>query len=102
MISIASSLTILYNNKLAKIITSDDGTSANNAYENMLTEAQGMGADRLFEFDNEMFKAYKQKLGMSFGFPPNDPNSGYSSLKVESLFGNTSYNKVIPENIARK
>jgi putative aldouronate transport system substrate-binding protein len=103
MINIASSLNILYNNKLAKIITADSNDKANSAYDSMVKEAKGMGSEKLLSFDNEMFKAYKQKLGISYGFPPNDPNSGYSQLSVTSLFGNPDkYNKDIPTNIVRK
>lgn len=103
VISIASSLTILYNNKIAKIITSDNADAANTAYANMNKEARSMGSEILYEFDNEMFKSYKAKLGISYGFPPNDPSSGYSELTVTSLFGNPEkYNKDVPTNIARK
>lgn len=103
VISIASSLNILYNNKIAKIITSDTASSANSAYDNMVNEAKTMGSEKLYKFDNEMFKAYKERLGITYGFPANDPNSGYSDLTVTSLFGNPDkYNKVVPTNIARK
>ena len=94
---------ILYNNKLAKIITSDTANLADQAYDSMVSEAKSMGSEKLHEFDNTMFKNYKQKLGISFGFPPNVAGSGYSELTVTSLFGNPEkYNKEIPANIARK
>lgn len=103
IISIASSLNILYNNKLAKIITAETAEAANAAYDSMVLEAKTMGSQKLYDFDNEMFKAYKRKLGIIYGFPPNNPDSGYTELTVTSLFGNPDqYNKNIPANIARK
>ena len=102
MIRNSSSITSVYATQIPKILTAETEQKAKEIYSSMITQVNKMGAIELHEFDNEMFRKFKTSLGITWGFPPNDPNSGYSKLKVDSLFGNSAYNKEIPEDIIRK
>ena len=102
MVRNSSSITSVYTTQIPKILTSETDQKAKEIYYSMIEQIDNMGAKELHEFDNEMFKKFKTSLGITWGFPPNDPNSGYSKLKVDSLFGNSAYNKEIPDDIIRK
>ena len=57
------------------------------------------GLDEYIEFNNDCFQAHKERLGIEFAYPANDPDSSYHSLTITSVYGDTSYYKEIPENM---
>lgn len=79
-----------------QIISADSRDSALAIYQSTVASAKRLGADEVLAFDNATFLAYKQKLGITYAWPKNDPASGYSQLQVTNILGNTAYNLEIP------
>lgn len=102
MTDINSNISNVYAMQIPKIISAKTEQEAKNIYDAMIKQADNLGAKKLYEFDNATFKKFKESLGITWGFPPNDPNSCYKDLQVTSLFGNLAYNKTIPDDIVRK
>ena len=50
-------------------------------------------------FMNDCFQAHKQRLGITYAYPPNDPTSSYHSLTITTIYGDTSFYKPIPEEL---
>lgn len=80
-----------------QIISAGTANDALAIYNATVESAKRLGSADVLAFDNAAFKAYKEKIGMIFAWPPNDPNSGYASLKVTDIRGNVSYNMEIPQ-----
>jgi len=95
----ASSIQDNWVEKIPQIIRATSAAQARSIWQSAVGQAKSMGSAQVLAFDNECFLANKTALGMTYAWPPNDPASGYSELKVTSIYGNTDYNLVIPPDI---
>lgn len=99
MMEINTNIGLMMGMKYAQIVSAKSATEAKNIISSMVQEAIGMGADKLLAYDNIQFKKYKQRIGIAYAWPPNDPESGYKDLKVTTIFGNRAYEKEIPAEL---
>ena len=97
MYNISTKIANEWGTYLPQIISATSGEEAMNMYESVVASCKRLGSDRLLAFNDKSFKEYKNKIGIKFAWPANDPESGYSSLKVTNIRGNTDYNLEIPE-----
>lgn len=102
MLSVSASITNLWANRFGSIIGAAKAETAEQIYEATLNEAYAMGAKKLLAYDNALFIKNKAASGMKFAWAPNDPLSGYSDLKVTSIYGTTKYNKEIPDELKKR
>lgn len=79
-----------------QIISATSKEEALAIYEATVASAKRLGSAEVLAVRNEAFLAYKQKIGIKYAWPLNDPDSKYSQLKVTNILGNTSYNLEIP------
>lgn len=63
----------------------------------LLNWCNSAGLEGYIEFNNDCFQAHKQRLGMQYAWAPNDKSSGYSALRIDSVYGNVSFYKEVPE-----
>ncbi len=82
---------------IPQIISAATREEALAIYEATVESARRLGSADVLAFNNAAFLAHKQKLGITYAWPPLDPDSGYASLKVTQIRGNTAYNIEIPE-----
>lgn len=87
----------LWNTYIPQIITATSEEEAKNIYNATVSQARRLGVADVVAFNNVYFKQYKQKIGIQYAWPKNDPDSFYQDLKVTDIRGNTSYNFTIPE-----
>lgn len=99
MVYLQTELNNLWYEYIPRIISQSSKSAAENLYKGTLAQAESMGYKTLLMFQNTCFKAHKEKLGISFGWPPNDANSGYDTWVVNSIFGDTSRTLEIPSDI---
>jgi hypothetical protein len=102
MITLRTRLFNLWIEYIPKIVMAKNNTAAKSMWEEALDYAKRYGYKDLTSWQNEAFLKYKQELGVTYGYPANDPNSGYSSLTVTSLFGDTSKYVEVPESIVKQ
>ena len=98
----SSSINDAWVEKIPMIIRASSLNEARAIWSATVQQAKAMGSADVLRFDDACFQANKQALGMSFAWPPVDPESGYSALTVTSIYGNTSYNLAIPSDIKKK
>lgn len=70
-------------------------------FEQTVAYSERNNYEELLAFQNEAFLRFKQSRGITFAYPPNDPESDYSSLYVNSIYGRTELRLAIPDKIAR-
>ena len=99
MMEINTNISLMMGMKYAQIVSAKTAAEAKAIIKAMIEEAVAMGADRLLAYDNVQFKKYKEKTGIAFAWPPNDPQSGYDQLRVTTIFGNRSNEKEIPAEL---
>ena len=63
----------------------------------LLAWCESAGLSDYIAFNNDCFKAHKERLGMQYAWAPNDPSSGYAGLTIDSVYGDVSYYKEVPE-----
>ena len=79
-----------------------DADAARTVWEEALEYARLYGYQSLTSWQNEAFLAFKEKLGIGYAYPVNDPDSGYSELKVDSLFGDPSLYIEVPDDVVKQ
>ncbi len=99
MVNIETDLKDLWYEYLPKIISAPTASQAENIYNQTLATARQYGYEDLLEVQNQAFQKMKIKMGITWAYPPNDPQSNYHNLTVESLRGNIEYNLEIPDNV---
>lgn len=82
---------------IPQIISAKTKEDAETIYSATVASAKRLGSADVYAFDNETFKAYKEKIGITYAWPANDPAYDYANRKVTNIRGNVSYNLVIPE-----
>ena len=102
MITLRTRLFNLWIEYIPKIVMAKSSAAAKSMWEEALDYAKRYGYENLTTWQNEAFLKYKQELGVTYGYPANDPNSGYSSLTVTSLFGDTSKYVEVPASIVKQ
>lgn len=102
MITLRTRLFNLWIEYIPKIVMAKNNNAAKTMWEEALDYAKRYGYKDLTSWQNEAFLKYKQELGVTYGYPANDPNSGYSSLTVTSLFGDISKYVEVPESIVKQ
>lgn len=100
MVFLQTEINNLWYEYIPRIISQASETSALNLYNATLAQAKSMGYETLLRFQDTCFQAHKAKLGIDFGWPPNDANSGYDDWVVTSIYGDTSCAIEVPDNIA--
>ena len=85
--------------KYAEIIGQDSPEGVANEIADLLEWCEVAGLSDYIAFNNDCFKAHKQRLGITYAWAPNDPSSGYSALTIDSVYGDTSYYKAIPDEL---
>ena len=93
-------LRLLWNEYYAEIICAGSAQAAAQIVQDTLASAQRRGYETFIAYKNETFQEYKQKQGITFAWPPNDPDSDYHSLRFTGVYGDSSYDKEIPADVA--
>lgn len=86
----------LWSTYIPQIITAQTEEEALNIYNATVESARRLGVADVVAFNNVYFKQYKEKIGIQYAWPKNDPNSYYKDLVVTDIRGNVSYNLEIP------
>lgn len=102
MITLRTRLYNLWIEYIPKIVMAKDNAGAKSMWEEALSYAERYGYEELTSWQNEAFRKYKQELNVTYAYPANDANSGYSSLSVTSLFGNPEKYVEVPADIVRQ
>ena len=102
MITLRTRLFNLWIEYIPKIVMANNSNEARAMWEEALSYAERYGYKDLTNWQNQAFLKYKQELGVVYGYPANDPNSGYSSLTVSSLFGDPSKYVEVPDTIVKQ
>ena len=102
MISLRSRLYNLWIEYIPQIVMAADADAARTVWEEALEYARLYGYQSLTSWQNEAFLAFKEKLGIGYAYPVNDPDSGYSELKVDSLFGDPSLYIEVPDDVVKQ
>lgn len=98
----ATSITNSWIEKIPQIIRASSRSEAISIWQATVKQAESFGSADVLKFDNECYQKNKKALNAQYGWPPNDPESGYSLLKVVSIYGNPSYKLEIPSDIRIK
>lgn len=101
MSTLQERLNQLWSDNFTDIVLVSDAASVRTNYENIMTYARLWGLDEYIEFMNGSYQKWKEKRGVTFGYPPNDPDSGYASLRVTSLYGDRSCYVPAPASVPR-
>ncbi len=97
MVNLQATLTKLWSDNFASIITQDTAEKASAEYDRILASVKAYGLDTYKEYQNASFKAYKRKFGYEgCAWIKNLP--GYVAPEVR-LFGDVSQNIQIPSNL---
>ena len=83
----------------SKVIISTTPELALKKYQEALEMAEKLGYQEVTAFKDKYYQINKDKMGIEYGYPKNDPNSSYHTLTVNSLFGDTRYNLEIPSQL---
>ena len=102
VVDIQNNLRLLWNEYYAEIICAGSAEAAASIVQDTLASAKRKGYETFIDYKNESFQAYKQKAGIAFSWPPNDPESDYHNLKFTGIYGDYSYNKEIPYDVEIK
>ncbi len=102
VVDIQNNLRLLWNEYYAEIICAGSAEAAASIVQDTLASAKRKGYETFIDYKNESFQAYKQKAGIAFSWPPNDPESDYHNLKFTGIYGDYSYNKEIPSDVEIK
>lgn len=103
MVTIETNLRLLWLEYYKEIICSKNNNLAKELISDTLASARRKGLDKYIAYKDASFKKHKQKYNMQFASPLNDPtNEKYKNLKIESIYGDTSYYLEVPANITRK
>ena len=100
VVDIHNNLRLLWNEYYAEIICAGSAQAAAQIVQDTLASAQRRGYETFIAYKNETFQEYKQKQGITFAWPPNDPDSDYHSLRFTGVYGDSSYDKEIPADVA--
>lgn len=100
VVDIQNNLRMLWNEYYAEIICAGSADAAAQIVRDTLESARRRGYETFTAYKNESFQAYKQANGIAFSWPPNDPESEYHSLRFTSVYGDDSYNKAVPADVA--
>ena len=93
----SNNISLLWVQYCVQIITASSEASANSIFNSTVSTAKGMGSDDVLAFDQEAFEKNKANLNLQYAWPKNDPDDPYHQLKVNSIYGNSSYFLEIPE-----
>ena len=102
VVDIQNNLRLLWNEYYAEIICAGTGTAAAQIVQDTLAAAKRKGYETFIAYKNESFQAYKRANVISFAWPPNDKDSDYQNLKFTGVYGDYSYNKEVPDDVAIK
>lgn len=101
-ITINNNITSKWFRKYTEIIASSSSEEVTSMIDEMLIWAERAGLNELIEFKNDCFQKHKEALGIRYAWAPNDPNSRYHELTIQSIFGDTNHNVIAPEDIPRQ
>ena len=90
------------NEYYAEIICAGTANAAGQIVRDTLAAAKRKGYETFIAYKNESLLAYKQANGITFAWPPNDKDSDYQNLKFTGVYGDYSYNKEVPDDVAIK
>lgn len=99
MVNLETDLKDLWYEYVPKIISASTAAQAETIYKQTLATAKQYGYEDLLKVQNEAFQKMKAKMGITWAYPPNDPESNYHNLTVNSIRGYTEYNLEVPENV---
>lgn len=99
IINKSNNITNLWGLYTPRVISATSEEQAENIYDSTVNQMKSMGSKDVLASDNVEFQANKRNLGVEFAWPKNDPDSDYHHLTITSMFGNTSYNLDIPEEL---
>lgn len=102
VVDIQNNLRLLWNEYYAEIICAEDSDYAKELVQDTLRSAERKGYKTFIEYRNNSFQAHKRTMGIQFAWPINDPNSAYQNLRFTGVYGDYSYDKVIPSDIVIK
>lgn len=71
---------------LPSIIMAPGQEAALNLYENALTRARNRGYERWLEYQNESYQANKTAMGITYGWPLNDPNYEAPPVRLRGFY----------------
>ena len=85
--------------KYADIIGQGSAEEVASEIESMLAWCVRAGLNEYVEFNNDCFQAHKKRLGIQYAWAPNAPDSDYAELRINSVYGDTSYYKAVPDSM---
>ncbi len=83
--------------KYAEIIGLASAEEVEAEIADLLKWCESAGLSGYIEFNNDCFKAHKERLGMTYAWAPNDPSGDYGDLTIQSVYGDIRYNKEVPD-----
>ena len=102
VVDIQNNLRLLWNEYYAEIICAEDADYARELVQDTLKAAERKGYKTFIEYRDRSFQAHKSNMKIQYAWPINDPNSEYQNLKFTGVYGDYSYDKVIPSDIVIK
>lgn len=99
MLNIETALNEHWSTESSKVIIATTPALALKKYEEALATAEKIGYKEMTAFKDKYYRQNKKKMGITYGYPKNDPASSYHSLRVTSLFGDRRYNLEIPSQL---
>ena len=99
MLNIETALNEHWSTESSKVIIATTPALALKKYEEALATAEKIGYKEMTAFKDKYYQPNKKKMGITYGYPKNDPASSYHSLRVTSLFGDRRYNLEIPSQL---
>lgn len=99
IINKSNNITNLWGLYTPRVISAASAEQASSIYDSTVNQMKSMGSGDILAFDNVEFLANKNNFGVEFAWPKNDPDSNYHDLTITSIYGNTSYNLEIPEEL---
>lgn len=97
IVDIQEELEALWIRYLPSIVMATSEAQVRSLWQSAMQEATIYGYKDWLKYQNECFKAYKQKIGIQYSWPKNDPN--YSPAPVKLLGYPDEYIKEIPDYI---
>ena len=93
-VNIESNLRLLWMEYYAEIIVAKSQALASSLIDDTLASAKRRGLDKYLLVKNKAFQTHKEKYGIKFASPINDPNNQeYKTLKITSVYGDVSYRR---------
>lgn len=90
---------IWYMDYFIQVIKANSAAAATALFNEAKDYVYQYGWEDVLAFQNRSFLKRKARSNVKFGWPPNDPDSGYDKLFVYSIFGVPGYEAEVPNGV---